>query len=353
MINDSELRDLAWAIKDLLRLKNTRDTFLNQLKSFKKWNDQWDERQRLEIKYRNHRDRQMDECRDQWHRLVAKHRSCLSDEQRKKIINDECAKSVLGRKRWGTLTDGQREEIIKDELAESVLGLKRWDTLDDESLMEIFRPLSLCPSPRSSSPWQDCRYEVEKGTHDDNYWDNWKEFYPGPGLSPSQKICLYYVRLSILHDKRFKDDPDFTPLTRGILDGGHRIELENTWKVMRKDPEWCYRLKETLEAVRTDLVELLKTENKESTDADTSAELLTKAKLASRKGRSKKNDRGRPRVSDDRVEVERRRNLKSKWEQYQSVGLKDASKPQFCLDKGISVAYLNDSVLRWCREHPE
>ena len=86
------------------------------------------------------------------------------------------------------------------------------------------------------------------------------------------------------------------------------------------------------------------------------ADLDTTQKNNSGKGKSRKTTgkpRSRPRVSDDHVKVERRRDLKKKWENYQSTGLKGASKEQFCKDRGISVAYLDDSVLRWCRNHPE
>jgi len=73
----------------------------------------------------------------------------------------------------------------------------------------------------------------------------------------------------------------------------------------------------------------------------------------SNSGNTKGGTPGRPRVSGDHVEVERRRDLKKRWEDYQSANLKGADKEQFCKDASIKVAYLNNRVLRWCREHPE
>ncbi|MBN2271987.1 MAG: hypothetical protein JXN61_15335 [Sedimentisphaerales bacterium] len=60
--------------------------------------------------------------------------------------------------------------------------------------------------------------------------------------------------------------------------------------------------------------------------------------------------RGRPRVADE--EAKRRRTFKAEWERYKETG-PDATKKRFCEDEEINVEYLNNSVLRWCRDHPE
>ncbi len=60
---------------------------------------------------------------------------------------------------------------------------------------------------------------------------------------------------------------------------------------------------------------------------------------------------GRPRVSKE--EAEHRREIKARWEQYCDT-IKGANKKEsFCDDKGITVEYLNNLVLRWCRDHPK
>ena len=58
---------------------------------------------------------------------------------------------------------------------------------------------------------------------------------------------------------------------------------------------------------------------------------------------------GRPKVTSD--EIERRRELKSEWERYRDSD-PEARKKRFCEDEEITVKYLNNSVLRWCRDNP-
>ena len=245
MSNDSNLLELAYAVKDLV--KSNRDAFLNQLKSFRKGNDQWHERQRLEIKHRNHLDKEIKKSNDQLDILLARHKHNLGEDHYHYVPT--------------------REQIGAEQVLNLLKKPKRCN-LGDDHVPQIYGP-SLA-STRRSSPWQDCICEVEKGTIDPDYWCIRKDFHREPDLSPSELTCLCYVRLSILHDMCFQDEPGFIPLTRGILDGGYVIKLDETWKVMCKDSMWCYRLREALEAVRTDLDESLKTDNKESTEVNTS-----------------------------------------------------------------------------------
>lgn len=70
------------------------------------------------------------------------------------------------------------------------------------------------------------------------------------------------------------------------------------------------------------------------------------------KGKSKKAKRGAPTVSSKPEEVARRRRLKADWERYKET-VSYATKELFCKDEGIEVSYLNNSVLRWCRDNPK
>lgn len=65
------------------------------------------------------------------------------------------------------------------------------------------------------------------------------------------------------------------------------------------------------------------------------------------KGNGKRKNVGRPKV--DLEEAQKRRDLKASWEQSRVAKI---SKATFCEDKKIKVEYLNNSVLRWCRDHP-
>ena len=66
------------------------------------------------------------------------------------------------------------------------------------------------------------------------------------------------------------------------------------------------------------------------------------------KGRKKV---GRPKVKDK--EAIKRREIKANWERYRDT-IKGANKKKsFCDENGIKVEYLEDSVLRWCRYHPQ
>lgn len=62
-----------------------------------------------------------------------------------------------------------------------------------------------------------------------------------------------------------------------------------------------------------------------------------------------KHKRGRPKLCSE--DVQRRRDIKKRWQAYKT--LQGSSKPEFCDDEGIDVNYLDYSVLRWCRDHPE
>ena len=55
---------------------------------------------------------------------------------------------------------------------------------------------------------------------------------------------------------------------------------------------------------------------------------------------------GRPKVTIE--EAQKRRKLKTDWERAAEVRI---SKSEFCEDNDIDVEYLNNSVLRWCRDH--
>lgn len=57
---------------------------------------------------------------------------------------------------------------------------------------------------------------------------------------------------------------------------------------------------------------------------------------------------GRPKVKE--AEAQRRRDLKAKWERARDAKV---SKVDFCQDEDIEVEYLNNCVLRWCRDHPK
>ena len=63
---------------------------------------------------------------------------------------------------------------------------------------------------------------------------------------------------------------------------------------------------------------------------------------------------GRPKVTQE--EANERRKIKADWERYRDT-IKGANKKEnFCKDydkKDMTVEYLNNSVLRWCRDHPE
>jgi len=61
-----------------------------------------------------------------------------------------------------------------------------------------------------------------------------------------------------------------------------------------------------------------------------------------------RNNVGRPKVLEDEEEVQRRRDLKDAWEQAHEAKI---SKTDFCRDEGIEPEYLNNSVLRYCRDH--
>ena len=66
-------------------------------------------------------------------------------------------------------------------------------------------------------------------------------------------------------------------------------------------------------------------------------------------GKKKTNgERGRPKVTEE--EAQKRRKLKADWVRAHKAKV---SKVDFCEDKGIEVEYLNNSVLRWCCDHPE
>ncbi len=63
---------------------------------------------------------------------------------------------------------------------------------------------------------------------------------------------------------------------------------------------------------------------------------------------------GHPKIKPK--EAQRRRKIKNDWEQYRDT-IKGANKKKcFCVDyedTDITVEYLNNSVLRWCRDHPK
>ena len=63
-----------------------------------------------------------------------------------------------------------------------------------------------------------------------------------------------------------------------------------------------------------------------------------------------KNKPGRPKVLAE--EAKKRRDLKTSWEQYRDTIKGSGKKMSFCADNEISVEYLNNKVLRWCRDHP-
>lgn len=86
-------------------------------------------------------------------------------------------------------------------------------------------------------------------------------------------------------------------------------------------------------------------------DFDPVAEILKMSEeyaKSSEEPAKRKRKAGRPKVEED--EARRRRDLKAEWEQARDVKV---SKTKFCLDKGIEVEYLNNSVLRYCRDHPQ
>ena len=63
---------------------------------------------------------------------------------------------------------------------------------------------------------------------------------------------------------------------------------------------------------------------------------------------------GRPKVSIK--EAQKRCKIKSDWEQYRDTIRGANKKKNFCYDyedEDITVEYLNNSVLRWCRDHPK
>ncbi len=82
-------------------------------------------------------------------------------------------------------------------------------------------------------------------------------------------------------------------------------------------------------------------------------EALDPEKPAAMKLKSKirKKRLGRPKVSKD--EAVKRRKLKFDWERYRDTIKGADKKPSFCVDKKITVEYLNNLVLRWCRDHPK
>lgn len=65
----------------------------------------------------------------------------------------------------------------------------------------------------------------------------------------------------------------------------------------------------------------------------------------------KKSNPGRPKVREE--EAENRREIKANWEEYRNAIKGSGKKESFCEDNGITVEYLNNSVLRWCRDHPK
>ena len=60
---------------------------------------------------------------------------------------------------------------------------------------------------------------------------------------------------------------------------------------------------------------------------------------------------GRHKVKEE--EARKRKELKADWERYRDTIKGPNKKKSFCEEKDIKVEYLNNSVLRWCRDHPK
>lgn len=60
---------------------------------------------------------------------------------------------------------------------------------------------------------------------------------------------------------------------------------------------------------------------------------------------------GRPKVSEEKAK--KRRGIKADWERYRDTVKAANKKKSFCDENGITVEYLEDTVLRWCRYHSE
>jgi len=72
---------------------------------------------------------------------------------------------------------------------------------------------------------------------------------------------------------------------------------------------------------------------------------LVKAEPGKKPGKKKP---GRHKVEE--AEAVKRRKYNTDWKRASEAKV---SKDDFCGDEGIEVEYLNNSVLRWCRDHPQ